>query len=469
MITIEVLAVGGLWRKFLTFMAFAASFFLGWLIASGFEREMRRVERIRTGEVAVIAAASVEKVLERAMSATRSLAVMVYQGNGEVKEFESLAKFLIPLYKGAYALSLAPDAIIRQIEPLDRNLIVRGHDLLEHMDREEVIKAIDPKNTKVQFVGPIELVQGPIGAIGMLPVFLADSRGHPKFWGFTVVTLKFPDALEDAGLSEIVAEGYAYQLTGTDPETGKSHKLLNSVDPVMDGECRDVKNGAASWELCVSRIPRAYGNVRFYFDLLLIVLVSAALARLTYSFLSRYEKGLEIRRQALMDPLTGLPNRRLMVERLKEAQQRSRMQNSCFALALLDLDGFKSINDRLGHAQGDVVLIAIADRLSKQIRAKDTVARLGGDEFVIIIQDLKGIAECRILMERLLQVVREPIELNNGTGQVYASIGVIFCSSSEPVDGGDLLHSADTAMYQAKSNGKNCCVFARPTEGSHRE
>ncbi|WP_082493325.1 sensor domain-containing diguanylate cyclase [Acidovorax sp. Leaf160] len=462
MITTEVFAVSGPWRNFLTLIAFAISIFLGWLVASGFEREVRRAEEVRTGEIAVITAASVEKVIERAMSATRSLAVMVYQGNGKVEDFESLARFLIPLYKGAYALSLAPNAIIRQVEPLDKNLIVRGHDLLEHLNREEVIRNLDPQNTKVEFVGPIKLVQGPMGAIGMLPVFLTDANGRSHFWGYTVVTLKFPDALQEANVRDIVGEGYAYELTGTDPETGGFHKLLHSDEPVLDGECREVKSGTASWAFCVSRLPRSSDNARFYFDLSLIFLASLAMARLSYSFLGRYEKGLETRRQALRDPLTDLPNRRLMVERLQEAQQRCKMQNGYFALALLDLDGFKSINDRLGHAQGDAVLVTTAHRLSQQIGAKDTLARLGGDEFVLIIQDLHDMAECQTLMERLLQTVRAPIELRGGIGQVHASIGVVFCSSADALAGGDLLHLADTAMYQAKNDGKNRCVFVTP-------
>ncbi|WP_210531326.1 hypothetical protein, partial [Pantoea ananatis] len=106
--------------------------------------------------------------------------------------FTDLSRFVLAMYKGAYALSLAPNGIIRQVEPLNRNLIVRGHDLLEGIDREEYLRTL--KENEIEFFGPFKLIQGPIGATGQLPVFL-HKNGKKYFWGFTVVTLEFPSAL----------------------------------------------------------------------------------------------------------------------------------------------------------------------------------------------------------------------------------------------------------------------------------
>jgi len=447
-------------RQGLSLLAFVCSACLGWGLLDRFDEETRQRERGQTGEVATTFALSVEKVLERALSATRSLAVMVYQGHGQVPDFTVLARYLLPLYRGAYALALAPEAVIRQIEPLDRNLLVRDHDLWEHEDRHEMLQRFKRHESRIQFLGPFKLIQGPIGAIGMLPVFLPDSDGQARFWGYTVVTLTLPEALADANLAAIAAQGYAYALTGIDPQTGELRVLERSTPDVVDGICREVKVEATTWKLCVAPLPRWQNQARHYFDASLVVLGSGGVAWLVYGVLGRRERRAELLRQALLDPLTGLANRRLMEERLMQARERARRHGRLFGVALLDLDGFKAINDRFGHAQGDYLLIATAERLLKEIRSSDTLARLGGDEFVLIMEDLPGRDEGERLLERLLQVVREPLALEGGTGQVQASIGVVISDGAAADDSDTVLQRADAAMYQAKHLGKNRYVFA---------
>lgn len=447
-------------RRGVPLLAFLGFVLLGWTLITRFDDETRRMDRVRTGEVAMTFALSVEKVLESALSATRTLAVMVYQGKGQVPDFTALARFLLPLYKGAYALSLAPDAVIRQIESLDRNLLVRDHDLWEHQDRGKLLQTLESKDSRIQFMGPFKLIQGPIGAIGMLPVFLPDHQGQTRFWGYTVVTLTLPEALEDANLAAIEAQGYAYRLTGLDPETGELRVLQQSTAAVTDGLCRDIRIEATVWSLCVAPLPRWRNQARHYVDFGLVVLGSAWLAWLVQALLSRRERRAELVRQALFDPLTGLANRRLMVERLTQAREHAHRQGSVFTVALLDLDGFKAVNDSFGHAQGDQVLVVTAERLLKEIRSSDTLARLGGDEFVLIMEDLPGREVSERVLERLLRAVREPLALEGGTAQVYASIGVVISDSLPADDSDSVLRRADAAMYEAKRRGKNCYVFA---------
>ncbi|WP_295517731.1 sensor domain-containing diguanylate cyclase [uncultured Pseudomonas sp.] len=451
----------GKWlRSWLTLLSFAGSVFLGWMLLQRFEDDARRGEQVRTREVATTFAVSVEKVVERALTATRTLAVMVYQGHGEVPDFPALARFVLPLYKGVYALSLAPNGFIRQIEPLDRNLLVRDHDLLEFQNRDEVLRAYKANDTRIQFMGPFKLIQGPIGAIGMLPVFLPGPQGKPRFWGYTVVTLVLPEALEDANLSAMAAQGYAYQLVGIDPETNERRILLRSGPAVVDGTCREVKIEAMTWTLCVSPQASWQSQARHYFEFGLVLVGSASLAWLVYGLMGRRERRAELLRQALLDPLTGLANRRLLMDRLAQAQERTRRDGKRLAVALLDLDGFKGVNDNFGHAQGDRVLIVTAERLLGQLRSSDTLARLGGDEFVLIMENLAGHEEGRQVLERLLQVVREPLQLEGGIGQVYASIGVVIWDPTKAGDSEAILRQADAAMYQAKRLGKNRYVLA---------
>ena len=157
---------------------------------------------------------------------------------------------------------------------------------------------------------------------------------------------------------------------------------------------------------------------------------------------------------AHFDMLTHLPNRVLLADRLQQAMAHCVRRNKSLAVAFLDLDGFKDINDRYGHAAGDEFLVAIAKRLRSALRDGDTLARIGGDEFVAVMTDLTAEQDCEPLLLRLLQVAAEPLLVNGQSLQVSASIGVTIY----PQDGSSseqLIRHADQAMYLAKQAGKN--------------
>lgn len=167
------------------------------------------------------------------------------------------------------------------------------------------------------------------------------------------------------------------------------------------------------------------------------------------------------RHLAYHDSLTGLPNRRLFEDRLGHALANADRYQQQFAVLLVDLDGFKLVNDQLGHACGDRVLEAVAERLRQTVRNNDTVARLGGDEFVVLVTDIQCIDDATTVAEKLLEKVTQPIPLaNRPTCQVGASIGI----SLYPRDGQDaatLLSRADLAMYAGKhQGGRQARVFA---------
>ncbi len=157
---------------------------------------------------------------------------------------------------------------------------------------------------------------------------------------------------------------------------------------------------------------------------------------------------------AHFDMLTHLPNRVLLADRLQQAMAHCVRRNKSLAVAFLDLDGFKDINDRYGHAAGDEFLVAIAKRLRSALRDGDTLARIGGDEFVAVMTDLTAEQDCEPLLLRLLQVAGEPLLVSGQSLQVSASIGVTIY----PQDGSSseqLIRHADQAMYLAKQGGKN--------------
>jgi len=155
------------------------------------------------------------------------------------------------------------------------------------------------------------------------------------------------------------------------------------------------------------------------------------------------------------DTLTGLPNRVLLADRLHQAMTQAQRRGNKLAVAYLDLDGFKAINDQYGHGVGDSLLTALAGHMKQSLRQGDTLARLGGDEFVAVMLDLPDIESCVPLLARLLSAAAEVVYEQGNALRVSASLGVTFYPQADAIDADQLLRQADQAMYQAKLSGKN--------------
>jgi diguanylate cyclase (GGDEF)-like protein len=169
------------------------------------------------------------------------------------------------------------------------------------------------------------------------------------------------------------------------------------------------------------------------------------------------EADARVQHMALIDDLTGLPNRRLLTDRLSQSLAKARRENRKVALLYIDLDGFKLINDSLGHGSGDALLGQVAQRLKSRFRQSDTLARIGGDEFTLILDNVQTWADGDKAAVSVLEVLKEPFELEGHSIKMTASIGIsIFPDHGS--EGGQLLQQADCAMFAAKRNGKNRIV-----------
>jgi diguanylate cyclase (GGDEF)-like protein len=167
--------------------------------------------------------------------------------------------------------------------------------------------------------------------------------------------------------------------------------------------------------------------------------------------------------QAFHDPLTGLTNRRRFMEATQAALS-GRAAAGAIAALFIDLDDFKTVNDSLGHAAGDEVLVSVAKRLRSSLRATDVGARLGGDEFGVLLREIPDQAYAIAAADRLLEVLGRPVRSSGQTIEVGVSIGIAFDSPSmATVD--ELLSEADVAMYQAKAQGKGRHHVYRPSDG----
>ncbi len=261
------------------------------------------------------------------------------------------------------------------------------------------------------------------------------------------------------------------RITGYSLEdvVGKSPNILNSGQQKSGfyrGMWRDIlhkgywagevwnrrKNGEMFAEyLTISAVYDRYQNVQNYVGIFSDI-TSA----------KRHQQQLE--HLAHFDALTGLPNRVLLGDRLHRAMVEATRSNSILALAFIDLDGFKAVNDTHGHKQGDTLLRVLASRMENVLRDGDTLARLGGDEFVAVVSGLESQEQCSDVLARLLSAASLPVELDSKQLRVSASIGVTFYPQDERIEADQLLRQADQAMYQAKLRGKNAYSVFQPEQ-----
>jgi diguanylate cyclase (GGDEF)-like protein len=183
------------------------------------------------------------------------------------------------------------------------------------------------------------------------------------------------------------------------------------------------------------------------------VAVSVENGRLEDSLAALTELKEELKHQALHDSLTGLGNRTLFAERVQHALERAARNASRLAVLFLDLDDFKTINDSLGHAAGDDLLVAVGNRLRGHCRPDDTIARLGGDEFAVLLEEIAGVRDVTQVAERILDGLAAPIWIEGREVTIGVSIGIAFGGAGDAV--GQVMRDADAAMYVAKRAGKH--------------
>ena len=259
------------------------------------------------------------------------------------------------------------------------------------------------------------------------------------------------------------------RLTGYSQQDIQGHRLLAAHDALQPAQgCDRIRleleeKGQWSGE-CRGRHKDGHA----YESLLLVRIVRTACNRISHYvlFLSDFslygERQKRLEHIAHYDSLTKLPNRILLNERLERALLQGKRRRKLVAIAFIDLDGFKAVNDTYGHVHGDKVLQIISSRLEAALRATDTLARFGGDEFVAVLTELEQVDDCRNILERMIAAAREPVPAGESSVQLSASIGVALAPThGEATE--ELIKKGDQAMYQAKRNGGNrYCIRGLP-------
>ncbi|MBT6274295.1 MAG: EAL domain-containing protein, partial [Chromatiales bacterium] len=296
-----------------------------------------------------------------------------------------------------------------------------------------------------------------------VPVFSRDRQGTAKMMPISSAVLRsvlerseavaFLDSDDDMDVSEI--------LHLSDVRAGLCAPVRDGerVTGVAQVDCRGKLLGALDYQdlevfaVLTHQFALAAHNIRLTGEL--------------HDTVSQLESARsEMDQLALYDSLTGLYNRRLFIDRLDQAVTAAARNRRRACLLYLDLDHFNRVNDTLGHNVGDQLLHALADRLRKSVRANDTVARLGGDEFAILIDEITEIDDVRIVCEKLLEALRQPVFIDGHQLATTTSIGIAVSSN----DGGDattLLKNADMALYRAKQRARDTYQFF--TDDMNRE
>lgn len=233
----------------------------------------------------------------------------------------------------------------------------------------------------------------------------------------------------------------------------------------------EVANHA--WSVAIAALPVFEHRIESGRTLLVLqagISISLLLALLVWIFLDDRARALQAASQAmqlaLYDPLTGLPNRKLLDERLQHALATAKRHGGQVALLFIDLDKFKPVNDNYGHGYGDLLLKEVALRLRSCVRESDTASRLGGDEFVALLPEVEGEHDVAVVADKVLQRLTMPYHIAGHTFDISASIG----AAVYPRDGADaksLTRSADLAMYEAKNSGRANVKFAREPFAQH--
>ncbi len=237
----------------------------------------------------------------------------------------------------------------------------------------------------------------------------------------------------------------AYQIEPLLPE----HKFRQLIAPLLEGEQPSLR-----FETLHRRKNGSNFSVSVFLQLVTQIDGSSLFVATMHDITEKKESEQVIWQQANFDTLTDLPNRRMFHDRLEQEIKKSHRSGLPMALMLLDLDRFKEVNDSLGHAQGDVLLIEAARRISECVRESDTVARLGGDEFTVILTELEDVNSVERIAQNIIERLSAPFQLLQETVFVSASVGItLYPDDAMSIEA--LMKNADQAMYLAKNSGRN--------------
>lgn len=423
------------------------------------------VQREQSEQVATIAAhlsgvrAALEAQLRAAFGETEGIAQLIAaDGHISAEHFQGMARQALDSVPYMRHVSLAPDDVISDVYPLKGNQAIMGLDYRRLPEQFPLLQLAREQMQPV-LAGPVQLYQGGQALIYRRPVFIKGKRGVKFYWGNVSTVADIDRLLAAAGLGPELEIDVA--VRGANGQGGEGGLIWGDARLFEDPLLRQtVEVPGGRWQLVAA--PHAgwpvlglFASPLFLFGLSCTGLFSVFVAQLNRNHRLLKQRNRELRqsqaqleRLAHYDTITGLPNRVLFQQQLAAAI----LKGNGLAVLMLDIDGFKQVNDSLGHPMGDLLLQQATARFLQELDSADRVCRLGGDEFVFMLQGSQGQVSHQV--RAILRCLQRPFDLNGNAALVTGSIGLAWCPQhGESVD--SLLRHADTAMYVAKESGRN--------------
>lgn len=410
--------------------------------------------------------AALEAQLRSAFGETEGIAQLI-SADGEIspEHFHDMARQAIASVPHIRHISVAPGDVIADVYPIKGNQSVIGVDYRHLPDQYPMLQRARDHYSPV-LAGPVQLYQGGRGLIYRRPVFLKGHKGVKLYWGNVSIVADIDRLLSASGLD--LDPGFELALRGADGQ-GSAGGMIWGNPKLFDEHAVtvnvDVPGGL--WQLAASPLGGWPSMSLFASPLFLFALTCTGLFSVFVAQLNRSNHLINLRNRELKqsqaqlerlahyDAITGLPNRLLFNQRLQAAIN----SDQRLAVLVLDIDGFKQVNDSLGHPMGDLLLQQATARFVQLIDDQDGLCRLGGDEFAFMLTGTEH--ACLERVQGLLQTLQLPFDLSGNAALVTGSIGLAWYP--EHGQSSDrLLRHADTAMYAAKESGRNAWRLYHP-------
>ncbi len=341
-------------------------------------------------------------------------------------------------------IGIAPNNVIAMVYPIEGNESALG---LDYRSKPKQLASVNKARElmAVYIDGPIDLVQGGRGLIARYPIF-SDYPNNQLYWGGVSVVMNYDKMLEDSGLKTLSGLDVALRKV-VNGQAGDVFYGTAAVFADADLE-HTIRLPSGTWLLAAKYNLEGLEHIQEIQQLswLIGLLVALAVYLLLVLHFLHYK---QIHKASLVDELTQLPNRRFVMNQLTELTHKNQSKPG-FALLNIDLNGFKKVNDQIGHDAGDQLLKHVSNQLLASVRQSDTVARFGGDEFVVLLRDVTSNHSAKRIIGKIKQQV-ESQELNWKGQQIVASLSIGFALYPEQVSSIEqLLSHADKNMYQQK-------------------
>lgn len=442
------------------------------------ETSRRELNRRAVSELGQARAGELERQLDRIFAGAYALGVAAGRGPGAA-EFTAAAEDVLSRFPIVAVLGQAQGGVVTRLHPAQAlGAQGVGAEVLEESER--MLRLADPgRGGRFVVVGPVSRGRLGLWTFGLLP--LGDGTGATP--GMALAGVRVADLVAASRLPHLSEGGYDYRLSRTDATSARSVTFARSselelADPVQ----LQIRVPGGDWTLSIAPRGGWRGSASLNRSIALVLVMSVLAALLAYDVLSKPEllrREVELRTRRLVeahrqvmkealqreraearllheashDALTGLPNRVHFLSRLARAVEAAKQGSTAsFALVQLGLDRFKNLNDSLGPAAGDRILLAAARRLESSLRPDDVAARVGGDEFAVLLADVQGEPGVLTVVERLQAALARPLMLDGSEVFSAASMGVVLGFEDYTV-AEDLLRDADLAMHRAKAQG----------------